>query len=75
MIMTIIFVFLIVLYLSSIFGCIEPLVSRDIELNFPVILLVLCPILNTIIALRDAKWSDVKRIFKSKNASKASDWR
>ena len=64
MIMT--FVFLIVLYLSSIFGCIEPLVSRDIELNFPVILLVLCPIVNTIIALRDAKWSEIKRVFKSK---------
>ena len=60
------FVFLIVLYLSSIFGCIEPLVSRDIELNFPVILLVLCPIVNTIIALRDAKWSEIKRVFKSK---------
>ena len=66
MIMTL--VFLIVLYVSSIFGCIEPLASRKIELNFPVLLLVLCPIVNTIIALRYAKWSDVKRVFtKSRN--------
>lgn len=59
-------VFLIVLYVSSIFGCIEPLARREIELNLPVLLLVLCPIVNTIIALRYANWSDVKRIFKSK---------
>lgn len=59
-------VILIVLYVTSIFGCIEPLASRKIELNLPVLLLVLCPIVNTIIALRYAKWSDVKRVFKSK---------
>ncbi len=64
MIMT--FVFLIVLYVSSIFGCIEPLASRKFELNLPVLLLILCPIVNTIIALKYANWSDVKRVFKSK---------
>jgi len=60
--MTWLLVILIVLYVTSIFGCIEPLASREIELNLPVLLLVLCPIVNTIIALRYAKWSDVKRI-------------
>lgn len=63
-------VILIVLYVTSIFGTVEPLASRKIELNLPVLLLVLCPIVNTIIALRYAKWSDVKRIFKSKDTSK-----
>jgi hypothetical protein len=63
-------VILIVLYITSIFGCIEPLASRKIELNLPVLLLVLCPIVNTIIALRYAKWSDVERVFKSKDTSK-----
>lgn len=64
-------VILIVLYVSSIFTCIEPLASKGIELNLPVLLLVLCPIVNTIIALKCAKWSDVKRLFKSKDISKA----
>ena len=65
MIMT--FVLLIVLYVSSIFCCAVSLASRKIELlNLPVLLLMLCPIVNTIIALRYAKWSDVKRVFKSK---------
>ena len=59
-------VILIVLYVTSIFGCIEPLARRKFELNLPVLLLILCPIVNTIIALRYAKWSDVKRVFKSK---------
>lgn len=63
-------VILIVLYVSSIFTCIEPLVSKDIELTFPVLLLIMCPIVNTIIALKYAKWSDVKRVFKSKDVSK-----
>lgn len=63
-------VILIVLYVSSIFTSIEPLVSKDIELTFPVLLLIMCPIVNTIIALKYAKWSDVKRVFKSKDVSK-----
>ena len=63
-------VILIVLYVSSIFTCIEPLVSKGIELTFPVLLLIMCPIVNTIIALKYAKWSDVKRVFKSKDVSK-----
>lgn len=50
--------------------CIEPLVSKDIELTLPVLLLIMCPIVNTIIALKYAKWSDVKRVFKNKDVSK-----
>lgn len=61
---------LIAFYISSIFGCVEPLTSKKIELNLPVLLLVLCPIVNTIIALKNANWSDVKRVFKSKDTSK-----
>lgn len=68
--MTWLLVILIVLYVTSIFGCMEPLASRNIELNLPVLLLVLCPIVNTIIALRYAKWSDVMRVFKNKDTSK-----
>ena len=64
------FVILIVLYVLSIFTCIEPLVSKDIELTLPVLLLIMCPIVNTIIALKYAKWSDVKRVFKNKDISK-----
>lgn len=60
------FVFLVVLYALSIIGCIEPLGNREIELNLPVLLLVLCPIVNTIIAIKNANWSDAKRVFKSK---------
>ena len=60
-------VILIVLYVTSIFGCIEPLASRKIELNLAVLLLVLCPIVNTIIAIKNANWSDAKRVFKSKD--------
>lgn len=60
-------VILILLYVSSIFCCIEPLVSKDIEITLPVLLLIMCPIVNTIIALKYAKWSDVKRVFKSKD--------
>lgn len=56
-------VILIVLYVTSVFGCIEPLASRKVELNLPILLLILCPIVNTIIALKYAKWSDVKKIF------------
>ena len=56
-------VILIVLYILSVFGCIEPLASRKFELNLPVLLLMMCPIVNTIIALRYANWSDVKRLF------------
>ena len=63
-------VILIVLYVSSIFTCIDPLVSKDIELTLPVLLLIMCPIVNTIIALKYAKWSDVKRVFKNKDISK-----
>ena len=64
------FVILIVLYVLSIFTCIEPLVSKDIELTLPVLLLIMCPIVNTIIALKYAKWSDVMRVFKNKDTSK-----
>lgn len=63
-------VILIVLYVLSMFCCLEPLASKDIELTFPVLLLIMCPIVNTIIALKYAKWSDVKRIFKSKDTPK-----
>lgn len=63
-------VILIVLYVLSVFTCIEPLVSKDIELTLPVLLLIICPIVNTIIALKYAKWSDVKRVFKNKDISK-----
>ena len=68
--MTWLLVILIVLYVMSMFCCLEPLASKDIELTFPVLLLIMCPIVNTIIALKYAKWSDVKRVFKSKDISK-----
>lgn len=69
--MTWLLVILIVLYILSVFTCIEPLANKDIELTFPVLLLIMCPIVNTIIALKYAKWSDVKRVFKSKDTSRA----
>lgn len=64
--MKLLFVILIVLYALSIIGCIEPFENRKIEVNLPVLLLILCPIVNTIIALKNANWSDAKRVFKSK---------
>lgn len=66
--MKLLFVILIVLYALSIIGCIEPLGNREVELNLPVLLLVLCPIVNTIIAIKNANWSDAKTVFTKKRS-------
>lgn len=53
-------------YVLCFIGCITSLEDRDIKLSLPIVLLILCPIVNTIIAFKNANWDDVKRLFKRK---------
>lgn len=51
-------VFLIVFYIISCYGSIFYLIDRDIEPNILSILIVMCPILNTYLALKSSDLKD-----------------
>lgn len=64
--MEIVFTILLVIYLFSAFGTIEPICDKDVAMNFYTFFIIFMPILNTYLAIKYAKWSEVKKIFKNK---------
>ena len=64
--MEIVLIILLVFYLFSAFGTIEPICDRDVEMNFFTFIIVFTPILNTYLAIKYAKWGEVKKLFEEK---------
>lgn len=61
MIIIIITVIVLVIYIASVFCSITYLVEKDVELCLLSVIIVLCPILNTIIAIKGCKPKEVFR--------------
>ena len=56
--MKILILALIALYVLSCFGSIEEMVDRDVDLSLLTLIIVMCPILNTILAIRNVKFRE-----------------
>lgn len=54
----------IALYIFSCFGSIEYMVDRDVDLSILTLIIVICPILNTILAIKNVKFSETIRKMK-----------
>lgn len=56
--MKILILVLVALYLFSCFGSIEEMVDKDVDLSLLTLIIVMCPILNTILAIRNVKFKE-----------------